>query len=53
MIQSRETNATNLINFTCRFTLMESCWHADPEKRPNFKEIRQLLERMLEDNEVN
>lgn len=32
----------------CRYAILRSCWNSNYKERPNFTEIRQMLENILE-----
>ena len=37
-----------LFTFTCRYSIMQSCWHENPAERPSFSELVNLISKALE-----
>ena len=38
-----------LHNYSCSYSLLETCWNTDPEKRPRFTEITCHIDEMMEE----
>ena len=42
-----------LYSLPIRYEMMKNCWKAEPNERPTFEELRDILNNMLNDDEVN